>query len=147
ATRAGKRQAAPFTKGEPKPVPRKPGRKPGKDYTAATRVFPTHCPWREPLPLLMRLPHLAIRGDRRTTTARPFTPGLAARPLPPARGRAGATAVPPVEGYGDKGFRGLPLHRDAPNEKGLMPHRRKPFRHEVPKRGLEPPLPLREPGP
>src|SRR5262245_61626226 len=32
ATRAGKRQAAPFAKGEPKPAPRKPGRKPGKDY-------------------------------------------------------------------------------------------------------------------
>jgi transposase len=32
ALRAGKRQAAPFAKGEPKPTPRKPGRKPGKDY-------------------------------------------------------------------------------------------------------------------
>src|SRR5262245_58805908 len=32
ATRARKRQAAPFAKGQPKPNPRKPGRKPGKDY-------------------------------------------------------------------------------------------------------------------
>ena len=32
ALRAGKRQAAPFSKGQPKPTPRKPGRKPGKDY-------------------------------------------------------------------------------------------------------------------
>ena len=32
ATRAGKRQAAPFAKGQPKLNPRKPGRKPGKDY-------------------------------------------------------------------------------------------------------------------
>jgi transposase len=32
AIRAGKRQAAPFAKGQPKLNPRKPGRKPGKDY-------------------------------------------------------------------------------------------------------------------
>jgi transposase len=32
ALRAGKRQAAPFAKGPPKPDPEKPGRKPGKDY-------------------------------------------------------------------------------------------------------------------
>lgn len=31
-TRAGKRQAAPFSKGEPKPNPKRPGRKPGKAY-------------------------------------------------------------------------------------------------------------------
>src|SRR6516164_5733154 len=32
ARRAGKRQAAPFAKGPPKPLPKKPGRKPGSDY-------------------------------------------------------------------------------------------------------------------
>lgn len=32
AERAGKRQAAPFSKGEPKDEPKKPGRKPGKGY-------------------------------------------------------------------------------------------------------------------
>jgi transposase len=32
AIRAGKRQAVPFAKGQPKPNPRKPGRKPGNDY-------------------------------------------------------------------------------------------------------------------
>ena len=32
ATRAGKRQAAPFAKGQPTAQPKKPGRKPGKDY-------------------------------------------------------------------------------------------------------------------
>ena len=32
ATRAGKRQAAPFAKGQPTGQPKKPGRKPGKDY-------------------------------------------------------------------------------------------------------------------
>jgi transposase len=42
ALRAGKRQAGPFSKGEPKPNPRKPGRKPGKDYgTKAHREPPT----------------------------------------------------------------------------------------------------------
>ena len=39
--RAGKRQAAPFAKGPPKPNPKKPGRKPGKDYgTKAHRPAP-----------------------------------------------------------------------------------------------------------
>jgi len=39
--RAGKRQAAPFSKGPPKPEPKKPGRKPGKDYgTKAHREPP-----------------------------------------------------------------------------------------------------------
>lgn len=39
--RAGKRQAAPFTKGPPKPEPKKPGRKPGKNYgTKAHRQPP-----------------------------------------------------------------------------------------------------------
>ena len=39
--RAGKRQAAPFAKGPPTPNPKKPGRKPGKDYgTKAHRPPP-----------------------------------------------------------------------------------------------------------
>jgi transposase len=39
--RAGKRQAAPFAKGPPKPTPKKPGRKPGEDYgTKAHRLPP-----------------------------------------------------------------------------------------------------------
>jgi transposase len=42
ATRAGKRQAAPFAKGQPKSEPKKPGRKPGQDYgTKAHRQPPT----------------------------------------------------------------------------------------------------------
>jgi transposase len=39
ATRAGKRQAAPFAKGQPK----RPGRKPGKDYGPKARRQPP-CP-------------------------------------------------------------------------------------------------------
>src|SRR5215469_3466984 len=41
--RAGKRQAAPFAKGPPRPKPKKPGRKPGKDYgVKAHRQPPEH---------------------------------------------------------------------------------------------------------
>ncbi len=40
--RTSKRQAAPFSKGEPKPAPKPPGRKPGKDYgTPAFRSAPS----------------------------------------------------------------------------------------------------------
>lgn len=43
AKRAGKRQAAPFSKGLPKPDPKPPGRKPGKDYgIKARRRIPAH---------------------------------------------------------------------------------------------------------
>lgn len=43
AVRAGKRQAAPFSKGSPKRRPRKPGRRPGPDYgTPARRPIPEH---------------------------------------------------------------------------------------------------------
>jgi transposase len=42
ATRAGKRHAAPFAKGQPHSQPKKPGRKPGKDYgTKAHRQPPS----------------------------------------------------------------------------------------------------------
>ncbi len=44
-TRDGKRQAAPFSKGSPKPHPDKPGRKPGPDYgTQAFRTLPDRPP-------------------------------------------------------------------------------------------------------
>ena len=43
ATRAGKRQAAPFAKGPPAAQPKKPGRKPGRDYgPKAHRQPPAH---------------------------------------------------------------------------------------------------------
>jgi transposase len=42
ATRAGKRQASPFARGQPTDQPKKPGRKPGKDYgTKAHRQLPS----------------------------------------------------------------------------------------------------------
>ena len=40
ATRAAKRQAAPFAKGQPTDQPKKPGRKPGKDYGTKARRQP-----------------------------------------------------------------------------------------------------------
>ena len=44
-TRDAKRQAAPFSKGAPKPRPQKPGRKPGEDYgVQACRALPTEPP-------------------------------------------------------------------------------------------------------
>lgn len=55
--RSGKRQAAPFSKGAPRPQPKKPGRKPGDDYGAKAHrrpleridetyeaPLPQHCP-------------------------------------------------------------------------------------------------------
>jgi transposase len=43
ARRAAKRQAAPFSKGPPKPHPKRPGRKPGKNYgVKARRPIPDH---------------------------------------------------------------------------------------------------------
>lgn len=43
AERAGKRQAAPFSKGSPKPGPHTPGRRPGAEYGApARRTVPEH---------------------------------------------------------------------------------------------------------
>jgi transposase len=43
ARRAGKRQAAPFSKGEPKQDPARPGRRSGEDYgTRAHRSIPDH---------------------------------------------------------------------------------------------------------
>ena len=43
ARRAGKRQAAPFSKGKPKPDPKPPGRKPGDDYGERfARATPSH---------------------------------------------------------------------------------------------------------
>ena len=42
--RGGKRQAAPFSKGDPKPEPKKPGRKPGAEYGTST--------YRQPPPIV-----------------------------------------------------------------------------------------------
>lgn len=55
--RAGKRQAAPFSKGTPKADPKKPGRKEGKDYgRAEQRAVPRHVEEILAAPLASRCP-------------------------------------------------------------------------------------------
>jgi transposase len=55
--RGQKRQAAPFSKGEPKANPEKPGRKPGVDYgTASRRARPERVDEVRDVPLPMRCP-------------------------------------------------------------------------------------------
>lgn len=63
ARRAGKRQAAPFSKGAPKAQPRRPGRRPGADYgRAAHRVVPTQIDEVVAVPLPPRCPHCGAAG-------------------------------------------------------------------------------------
>lgn len=63
ARRAGKRQAAPFSKGAPKAQPRRPGRRPGADYgRAAHRGVPKHIDEIVPVPLPPRCPHCGAAG-------------------------------------------------------------------------------------
>lgn len=58
ARRAGKRQAAPFSKGPPNAQPRRPGRRPGAAYgRAAHRRVPTHVDEVIAVPLPPRCPH------------------------------------------------------------------------------------------
>lgn len=57
ALRAPKRQAAPFSKGEPKANPKRPGRKPGAAYgRVAHRRRPSHVDERSDVPLPDRYP-------------------------------------------------------------------------------------------
>ena len=56
ATRAGKRQATPFAKGPPTGQPKKPGRKPGKDYGPKAHRQPP-CPDQIDEVYEARLPH------------------------------------------------------------------------------------------
>jgi len=58
SNRRRKRQAAPFSKGEPKKKPKRPGRKPGKGYgTKARRPIPGHVDEVIPVGLPSRCPH------------------------------------------------------------------------------------------
>ncbi len=57
-TRAGKRQAAPFSKGKPKSAPKRPGRKPGKAYgKRGSRTVPKHVDEILDAPLPAHCPH------------------------------------------------------------------------------------------
>lgn len=62
--RGGKRQAAPFSKGPPKPDPKTPGRKPGDDYgTKAFRAIPSHIDETHDAPLPKACPHCGATGS------------------------------------------------------------------------------------
>jgi transposase len=83
ALRASKRQASPFAKGEPKPNPRKPGRKPGKDYgTKAHRQPPTPEPIDEvhEAPLPNRCPDCGGPLDE-SHIAQPFQVEIPRKPI------------------------------------------------------------------
>ena len=65
-TRAGKRQAAPFSKGKPKPDPKRPGRKPGKAYgKRASRPIPGRIDEDYDVPLPERCTHSGCEGQVR----------------------------------------------------------------------------------
>jgi len=64
ARRAGKRQASPFSKGEPKPDPKRPGRKRGKDHGRASfRGPPDHVDEIHDVPLPDRCPDCGTRPE------------------------------------------------------------------------------------
>jgi transposase len=60
--RAGKRQAAPFSRNDPKPDPKRPGRKPGADYgVRARRAVPERVDRQVDVPLPETCPHCGSR--------------------------------------------------------------------------------------
>lgn len=62
--RGGKRQAAPFAKGPPKPDPRPPGRKSGDDYgTKAFRATPSHIDETYDVPLPEACPNCGAEAE------------------------------------------------------------------------------------
>lgn len=71
--RAGKRQAGPFSKGPPKPQPKRPGRKPGDDYgTHFSRVEPERIDETHHAQLPAACPHCGGRHVAQTHTAEQF---------------------------------------------------------------------------
>jgi transposase len=81
-TRDGKRQAAPFSKGEPKAKPKTPGRKPGDDYgTQAFRALPDQPPDQIiPVPALKRCPDCGGSVEE-TQVAQQFQVEIPRRPI------------------------------------------------------------------
>lgn len=71
--RAGKRQAGPFSKGPPKPKPKRPGRKPGDDYGAQfRRAEPERIDETHHAALPAACPHCGGRHVAETHTAEQF---------------------------------------------------------------------------
>ena len=112
ALRAGKRQAGPFAKGAPKPNPRKPGRKPGKDYgTKAHRQPPSPEQINEvhEAPLPERCPDCGGPLDE-THTAQQFQVEIPRRPI-----RASSTSTSAGPDGVTVGCRGaIPYKRPTP---------------------------------
>jgi transposase len=81
-TRDGKRQAAPFSKGEPKAKPKTPGRKPGDDYgTKAFRALPDQPPDQIiPVPAPKRCPDCGGSVEE-TQVAQQFQVEIPRRPI------------------------------------------------------------------
>ena len=81
--RAGKRQAAPFSKGPPKTNPKRPGRKPGKDYgVKARRPIPDHFDESYEAPIGPRCPHCSSQDLEETGVAEQYE-----EDIPPVRPR------------------------------------------------------------
>jgi transposase len=71
--RAGKRQAGPFSKGPPKPKPKRPGRKPGNDYgTQFSRAEPERIDETHHAELPQACPHCGGQHLLQTHTAEQF---------------------------------------------------------------------------
>ena len=82
ARRAGKRQAAPFSKGKPKDKPRRPGRRSGKQHgPAARRKRPKHIDEIVEAPLPERCPHCDGRVEESRVAAQYQTELPKVRPL------------------------------------------------------------------
>ncbi len=81
--RAGKRQAAPFSKGPPKTNPKRPGRKPGKDYgVKARRPIPDHFDESYEALLESNCPHCSSQDLEETGVAEQYE-----EDIPPVRPR------------------------------------------------------------
>ena len=78
--RAGKRQAGPFSKGPPKPKPKRPGRKPGDDYgTQFSRIPPEQIDETYQAQLPQACPHCGGNHVVETHTAEQFQTEVVAK--------------------------------------------------------------------
>mgnify|MGYP002624456310 CR=1 FL=1 len=82
AVRAGKRQAAPFSKRAPKKIPKKPGRKPGDGYGKHhRRAIPGHVDETHDVPLPGRCPHCRGRSLAEEHVCQQFQYEIPRRPV------------------------------------------------------------------
>jgi transposase len=82
--RGGKRQAAPFRKAEPKPAPKKPGRKSGDaqgPHAHRAAILPEQIDERYEASLPDRCPHGSSRHVRETHTPKQYQTEIPRRPI------------------------------------------------------------------